>query len=127
MPSRPFFVRPRLVSLTLALCALSGALSVVRTQTPPVPPVSVKVSAGALHSLALDATSRIWSWGDNTGGQLGDGTTTTRLAPTLVAGATGTFTAVSAGGTHSLARRSDGRVVAWGANVNGEVGDGTTT
>ena len=39
----------------------------------------------------------------------------------------GHFSAVAAGYYHSLALRSDGRVLAWGRNEAGELGDGTTT
>jgi RHS repeat-associated protein len=104
---------------TLVLSAHGRQLS----PTTPIP----TIAAGASHSIALDADGSVWTWGLNAASQLGDGTTTTRLAPTLVTGATGTFTAVTAGGTHSLARRSDGVVVSWGLNLNGEVGDGSTT
>ena len=44
----------------------------------------------------------------------------------LLSGVSG-ITQVSAGGTHTLLRRSDGRVLAVGANGGGRLGDGTTT
>jgi alpha-tubulin suppressor-like RCC1 family protein len=45
------------------------------------PPVIVDIAVGFEHSVALDADGKVWSWGSNTGGALGDGTTTQRLIP----------------------------------------------
>ncbi len=68
---------------------------------------------------------KVWAWGENTYGQLGDGTSTDRNTPTKVSGITGVLQ-ISAGANHSLARRLDGTVWAWGYNAKGELGDGTT-
>jgi alpha-tubulin suppressor-like RCC1 family protein len=68
----------------------------------------------------------VWAWGDNRFGQLGDGTTTGRLAPVQVTGLTG-VTQVAGGCTHSLVLRSDGTVWAWGGNSVGQLGRGTVT
>ena len=83
------------------------------------------VDGGTAYSLALRSDGTVWSWGLNSAGQLGDGTTTQRLSPVFVAGLTG-IKAVSAGGSHSLALRSDGTVWSWGFNQSGQLGDGTT-
>jgi len=49
--------------------------------------VAISCGAGALgHSLALDRNGAVWAWGHNNAGQLGDGTTTARLAPVAVTG-----------------------------------------
>ncbi len=77
-----------------------------------------------IHSLALKSDGTVWAWGHN-GGQLGDGTTTTRLTPVRVSVLIG-VTAIAAGGVHSLAL-SNGRVWVWGINWAGQLGDGTTT
>lgn len=89
------------------------------------------VSAGTNHSVALKSDGTVWSWGSNTYGRLGDGTTTTRNTPVQVKGNGGTgfltnIVAVSAGGQHTLALSSDGTLWAWGYNYNGQLGDGTT-
>ncbi|WP_018587449.1 Ig-like domain repeat protein [Salinispora arenicola] len=85
------------------------------------------VAAGAAHNLAVTSAGTILAWGDNSSGQLGDGTTSNRHTPVAVGLPTGvTVTAVAAGAAHSLALTSAGTVLAWGANTIGQLGDGTT-
>jgi alpha-tubulin suppressor-like RCC1 family protein len=84
------------------------------------------IAAGQYHSLALLQDGTVWAWGSNERGQLGDGTTTDRSTPMIVAGLSG-VTAIAAGYNHSLALLSDGTVRAWGENGSGRLGDGTTT
>ncbi|MFJ8013799.1 hypothetical protein [Streptomyces sp. NPDC096339] len=86
------------------------------------------IAAGALHSLALRTDGTAHAWGGNEFGQLGDGTNTDRDTPVPVLG----FPIVSAiaagsGGVHSLARQTDGTVIAWGLNESGQLGNGTNT
>ena len=45
-----------------------------------------QISAGAQHVLAMAADGRVWAWGLNTSGRLGDGTTVNQLQPVLIAG-----------------------------------------
>ncbi len=65
-------------------------------------------------------------WGDNATGQLGDGTTTGRLAPAAIdlSSFGQPVVQVAAGATHSLALLADGRVLAWGNRSSGKLGDG---
>ena len=84
------------------------------------------VDAGGNHSVALKSDSSIWGWGQNTFRQSGDVAQDSRPRAGRIEGLTGTFTAVSAGGAHSLALRSDGTVWGWGSNGGGELGNGTT-
>jgi alpha-tubulin suppressor-like RCC1 family protein len=66
------------------------------------------------------------AWGDNSVGQLGNGTTGNDSAvPKPVTGLTG-VTAISAGFAHGLALLTNGTVMAWGDNRYGELGDGST-
>lgn len=93
------------------------------------------IAAGNRFSLALLADGSVVSWGENSGGYLGDGTTADRPVPGPVC-ATGTVApclthltgvaAIAAGTTHALAL-VDGEVRSWGSNYRGRLGDGTTT
>ena len=87
------------------------------------------VGAGANHSLAIKNDGTVYAWGMNAYGRLGDGSTTQRNAPVQVVGVGGTGTlggivAVAAGEGHSLALAGDGKVYAWGQNVQGQLGLG---
>jgi alpha-tubulin suppressor-like RCC1 family protein len=87
----------------------------------------VSISAGSAHTLALDANGTVYAWGDNTEGELGNGTTTSSTTPVTVSVPAGvTFTAVSAGFGNSMALGSDGKVYTWGFNNVGQLGNGTT-
>lgn len=85
----------------------------------------VAVAAGTYHSLLLRTGGRLYAWGSNLTGQLGNGTTQDSLRASPVAAGTG-FVSLSGGGLHTLARHSDGSVWAWGWNGVGQLGDGTT-
>jgi uncharacterized repeat protein (TIGR01451 family) len=85
-----------------------------------------KFSAGELHTVAIQQDGTLWAWGDNTEGQLGDGTTTRRESPIQI-GSDTDWLSVSAGDLHTVAIKSDGTLWAWGGNVDGQLGDGTTT
>ena len=90
--------------------------------------VATQVAAGWDSSLALTSTGALYSWGRNTFGEVGDGTTKQRTSPVLVHLPTGTVvTAIAAGQYFDLAVTSTGAVFAWGYNGFGQLGDGTTT
>ncbi len=79
-------------------------------------------------SAAIRASDTYFAWGDNSNGQLGNGTTTGSSTPVDVDLPAGmTITAVAAGGLHSLALTSTGAVLAWGRNVSGQLGNGDST
>lgn len=84
------------------------------------------IASGYWHSFALKSDGTVWAWGLGDVGQLGDGTTTTtRATPAQVSALTGVV-ALEGGDLHSLAIKSDGTVWAWGSNLYGQLGDGTT-
>jgi alpha-tubulin suppressor-like RCC1 family protein len=87
------------------------------------------IAAGREHNVALRFDGSVWAWGDNSGGQLGDGSTSDRSTPVQVLGPGGVgtlsgVTAIAAGQAHSLALRSDGSVWAWGGQY---LGDGSVS
>jgi alpha-tubulin suppressor-like RCC1 family protein len=85
------------------------------------------VSAGSGHSCALLSGGTVKCWGQNTTGQLGDGTTDNRWTPVDVIGLGSGVDAVSAGGGHSCALLTGGVMKCWGSNFGGELGDGSMT
>lgn len=84
------------------------------------------ISGGYLFSLAVE-NGKVMSWGSNAEGKLGDGTETNSDVPVEVKGLSEEATAIAAGGWHSLAVLKDGKVMSWGFNAHGQLGDGTTT
>jgi alpha-tubulin suppressor-like RCC1 family protein len=67
-------------------------------------------------------------WGDNAGGQLGDGTLTPHFSPMPVPGlppATAVTTSAVYGGAFACALVIGGQVQCWGSNYDGQLGDGT--
>jgi alpha-tubulin suppressor-like RCC1 family protein len=89
--------------------------------------VSASGGASGQHSLGITSAGIAYAWGYNGNGQLGDGTTTSRLSPVTVVGGITTWSQLSAGGTHSLGRTSAGVLYAWGANNYGQLGINTTS
>jgi alpha-tubulin suppressor-like RCC1 family protein len=85
------------------------------------------VAAGQNHNLVVRTDGTVWAWGQNTNGQIGDGTTTTPRKTPLQVGSITTAVDVAAGQSFSMALLTDGTVKAWGENNYGQLGDGSTT
>lgn len=88
-----------------------------------------RVTAGDVHSCGEGAGNRAYCWGDgggSLGGELGDGTTNSRLTPVAVTGGL-LFTQLSAGNAFTCGITADGTGYCWGYNGLGSLGDGTTT
>ena len=75
------------------------------------------------HTCAIYGSGGLHCWGDNSSGQLGDGTTTNSAIPVVVPGLTG-VTSVSTGRTHTCAL-AQGVVRCWGDGADGKLGNGT--
>ena len=92
--------------------------------------------SGAFHSCGLISNGKMKCWGDNSYGRLGDGTTHDRGRPVAVILGRGLSTALSGvihlprgggGANHSCVQHEEGRLLCWGYNYNGQLGDGHTT
>lgn len=119
-------------------------LRVLGLPDPATDPVGA-VAGGGWHSLALTASGRVFAWGLNEFGQLGNpegtvtcpgfGGTTTRPQPCShtahqVLGLPPNVTEIAASGgfgQHSLAVTANGQVWAWGLNFSGQLGNGSST
>lgn len=85
------------------------------------------------HSIALTPNKKVFAWGQNNYGQLGDGSGMNSSIPIDITDRIGyeedeVVTMVSVGGEHSIALTSYNRVFIWGSNVYGQLGysyDGT--
>ncbi len=85
------------------------------------------LAAGQKHACALVDSGRVQCWGDNSYGQLGDGSTTSSLTPVDVSGLRPDTVQVEAGRMHTCAIDGNGGVQCWGYNSHGQLGDGGTT
>jgi len=84
----------------------------------------VAIGAGSNHCIALKANGSLWTWGSNTMGQLGDGTTTDIYLPTQV-GTKTDWKQADGGDAFTMAVKTDGTLWGWGNNASGQLGDGT--
>ncbi|MFN0178017.1 MAG: RCC1 domain-containing protein [Gemmatimonadales bacterium] len=82
--------------------------------------------AGGDFTCGVTTAGAGYCWGANEVGQLGDGTTTSRTSPVLVAGGQ-TFSMVTGGSKHACGVTMAGAAYCWGFNGQGLLGDGTTT
>ncbi len=91
---------------------------------------AVSVSAGRAHACALMGDGTVKCWGDNTFGQLGDGTNVEELTAVTVSGITGqtpeaTAVDLAVGSYQTCAAMANGKVMCWGRGDNGQLGDAT--
>ncbi|MCZ6614398.1 MAG: hypothetical protein O6920_01260, partial [Chloroflexi bacterium] len=119
--------RGRNLVAIIASLVVAGPAVAVLTADAQQSSAATAVSVGIEHTCALTTTGGLRCWGDNSEGQLGDGTTTDRVTPVNVAGLTNGVAAVSVGGAHTCALTTNGGLRCWGSNSEGELGDGTTT
>ena len=106
---------------------LGTGVFVVNAGAPPAQVLGLtgitRIAAHNAHSLALDASGRVWAWGTNGSGQLGDGTTVPRNTPVQVERISSAV-AIGLGPVNSFAIKADGSVWAWGGSSNAALGLG---
>ena len=89
----------------------------------------VAIAAGNSHSMVLCSDGTVATWGLNTTGQLGNGTTTQSSTPVGITttGLSGRIVRrIAAGDSHSMAVTADERIALWGSNSNGQQGNDTS-
>ncbi len=86
----------------------------------------IAVSASNMLSIALKSDGTVWTWGNNDHGQLGNGTTQSSSIPVQVQGLSGVIAIAAGNPNYEVALKSDGTVWAWGANGNGQLGNGSS-
>jgi alpha-tubulin suppressor-like RCC1 family protein len=111
----------------------STFLPVLKTDGTPLREIT-DLAAGSAFAVALDRSGNVWTWGDNTFGELGDGSTISRGTAARVRGLRDIVAVSAQTGynqpfdskvhDHVLALDSNGFVWAWGENRDGEVGNG---
>lgn len=85
---------------------------------------SVALSMGRSSACAVNSTGSIKCWGDNTYGELGDGTTTSRWSTAVPVSGIVSATGVVVGEGHACAVSATGLVQCWGDNTFGQLGIG---
>jgi alpha-tubulin suppressor-like RCC1 family protein len=86
----------------------------------------VALTGGVSHACGLTSSGEASCWGDNDGGQLGDGSRTDRRSAVPVRTET-RFNSLTAGLTHTCGVAGGSIAVCWGQNLSGQLGDGTRT
>lgn len=89
--------------------------------------VYTSISAGGAHTCALAADSTAWCWGANRVGELGNRSESSSPLPVAVTMPQNTrFVALTTGTAHTCALNAAGAAWCWGANENGQLGNGNT-
>jgi alpha-tubulin suppressor-like RCC1 family protein len=92
--------------------------------------ISLGTGASANHSTVIRKDGRVFAWGENTNGALGDNSTENRFAP-VASDTTGVLrdekiVKIAQGNGFTLALTERGRVFAWGKNDHGQLGNNST-
>jgi alpha-tubulin suppressor-like RCC1 family protein len=87
----------------------------------------VAISAGGTHTCVITIVGGVKCWGDNTYGQLGDGTGIGQAIPVDVFGLDSGVIDIRSGSYHTCAITTAGQLKCWGANFQGQLADGTTS
>lgn len=92
------------------------------TATPTVVASTNRLGVGMYHGCAIDVSAKLQCWGDNSAGQLGDGTYTAHAFVEAVVGLPTGVASVGTGAWHTCALLVDKQVYCWGDNTYGQLG-----
>jgi alpha-tubulin suppressor-like RCC1 family protein len=84
-----------------------------------------QVSTGVAHTAAIKTDGTLWTWGQNTFGQLGTNNTIIRSSPIQTVSSGTNWKQISVGTAHTAAIKTDGTLWTWGYNISGQLGDNT--
>ncbi|MCH2546956.1 MAG: hypothetical protein MK052_05050 [Alphaproteobacteria bacterium] len=119
--------KERWAMLTAIDLLIADAVEGTAAPEPPPPSIEVTVAVSRDHSCVITSDGEVYCWGNNSNGQVGDGSTSDRPTPRLVTMPAGvTFTALFVNSERSCALGDDGKAYCWGENLDGQLGDGTT-
>ena len=86
-----------------------------------------KINLGNQYMIGIEHDGRLWSWGDNYYGQLGNNTTRDKCTPISIFGIKKTFCKITSGMNFTSGIDKDGQVWGWGRNISGQLGDNSVT
>lgn len=116
----------RRIAIAAALLAAVACKSPPPKAPPPPkkPHVLVELAAGSEHVCARTETGKVFCWGANGHGQVGNAFTAKQPTPTLVENLDDAVE-IAAGARHTCVIVKGGSIACWGANQHGQLGDGT--
>jgi len=85
------------------------------------------ISAGIFHTCAVMNTGAVKCWGYNSHGQLGDNSTNNSTTAINTIGLTGNVSSIETGDYHTCAKMTNGYIMCWGKNENGQLGNGNVS
>ncbi len=85
-----------------------------------------QLTAFGTTGIVIDKNGKVWGWGSNFNGTLGNNSATNVLTPISICGANKTFCQIGAGNSYATAIDKNGRAWSWGSNLRGQLGNNST-